>query len=48
VLPYDVTNDIKANLVTPYGAGVLQCDVNPNKDVSNLSGGDFDTLDHDT
>lgn len=40
-----MTNSIRANLVTLYGAGALQSDVNLDKEVTNLSGGDFDTPD---
>lgn len=39
-----MTNDIRANLVTPYDSGALQCDASHDKNVRDLTGEDYDTL----
>jgi hypothetical protein len=39
-----MTNDIRTNRVTPYDGGALQRDASPNKNVKDLSGEDYDTL----
>lgn len=48
MLPYDVTNGIGVDLVTPYSVGALQNDVDPHKDLMNFNGRDFDTSDCET
>ena len=48
MLAYDVTNGIGVNLIIPCSVGALQFDVDCDKDVMNLNGGDFDTSDCET